>query len=464
MDLADHFRLIQSRAVVILLVASTGAAVVFAISRSRDPVYAADARVDVIPDATRSGATITQEEVDILTRRYAAFVETNAVLRDGAERAGVDVGVGTLKERVSTRETDSPGFLEIRATASSPPEAKALVAGLVHGLISAAADDDNVVRVVAGASARREPVSPQPWRDALFAFLLTLVATAELSVLVGAFSGRFSTVRDRREVERMAAAPVLGVVPLRRRHTAVDAFHELRGRIDIACADADVRSVAVVGATRGSGASYVARGFAGAAAAFGQSVVLVDANLSDPSVAERLGIATEPGLGDAARTGSFDLSMLQPARTGPSTLRLVGAGARIGPAWQLGSGVLAKVLAQISDTDLIVVDAPAITDGRGAATVAIQCDAVVLVVDARRSRRRSVADAAERLHQVRAPVIGCVVNRAKSGRGTRRTQRERRRDEDFPSHGLHLPTGASASDTPTAVSWRPHGSFREERG
>jgi Mrp family chromosome partitioning ATPase len=92
----------------------------------------------------------------------------------------------------------------------------------------------------------------------------------------------------------------------------------------------------------------------------------------------------------------------------------------------LGGGALAKVIDQFVDSELVVVDSPALSEGADALIVGAQCDGAVLVVDARRTRRRAIADACVRLRQANVHLVGTVVNRVEPDDRTRPPRHHRR--------------------------------------
>jgi Mrp family chromosome partitioning ATPase len=430
MDLVEHFRLIWRRRWVVAFVALAIAAGVYAWSRTLPKVYEATATIDVISATADTGEALTEEQVDIATNRFAALASTTTVLEDAIERSGLDIGVGTARSRASASGSADPGFVSVAAEGPSPRAADALAGGLVDALIDAAttepADDAEPLpgaRVVSPAEASSSPVEPQPTRAALLAFLVALVVNAELAALLGFLGGRLPAGRVREEVERVTDVPVLARIPRRGRDEVVEAFRELRAQVEFARSDVDVRSVAVTSVEPGAGASFVARGLAQISANLKASVVLVDANLRRPSVATELNLPPSPGLGDVLLGAPFDPSLLRQANPLQKRFRVLTAGLAVPDApGLLGAGALRKVLDQLADAEIIVVDAPAVTEVADALVIGAQVDASILVVDARSTRRRVLQDAVRRLTP-HARLLGNVVNRDEPERRPRRWAR-----------------------------------------
>ncbi len=71
------------------------------------------------------------------------------------------------------------------------------------------------------------------------------------------------------------------------------------------------------------------------------------------------------------------------------------------------------------------MDSPAADESIDALVIASQCDAVILVVDAHRARRKRIANAIARIDQANADLLGTVVNRVEADARTRPPRRRR---------------------------------------
>lgn len=393
------------------------AAGVYAWSSTREKVYESTAEIDTIAGSTTGGKTLTQEEVDIITGRNAALVSTTSLQRKAIEQSGLDLSVAIAGERLSTTESSSPGFLSIVATGPTPSEAQALARGAAEALVTRNQEAENEVALVSPASKPTSPVSPQPARDAALAFLAALVVNAELAALLGRVAGRLDMSRIGDQL-RETGAPVLAFLTGRSPHDAVEAFRELRASVFLA--PEPVRSVAVIEGEPRWGGTLVALGLAQASANAAASVVLVDANLRAPTVAAAMGLPQEPGLADVLRGSPLD-SVLRANPAQPEYRVLVAGGGTVDAPGRLGSGSFQKVLAELEqESELVVALSPAVSIGVDAFVIAAQCDAVILVLNARRSTRRSVRAVVDRLARLDVQVLGSVVTRVRLSRDEER--------------------------------------------
>jgi capsular exopolysaccharide synthesis family protein len=260
----------------------------------------------------------------------------------------------------------------------------------------------------------------------LLAFLIALVVNSELFALAGFVSGRLPKGKEADDIKRLTHAPVLASIPRGRDERATEAFRTLRAGIDLARSDPPVRSLAIVGAERDCGASFVASGLARATANLKRGVVLVDANLRRPVLATRLDIPDEPGLAEIVEKGTVDWAALPQVNPLQERFRVIPAGSAVDdPAGVLGAGALRKTLDQLDDADQIVVDSPAVLESIDALVIASQCDAAILVVDARRTRRRVVENAMVRIGEADVQFLGTVINRVQPDARMRPSRRSR---------------------------------------
>jgi polysaccharide biosynthesis transport protein len=424
-NLTEHFRLIWRRRWVILALSAVIAGLVYARSQTLDNVYRSSATLDVILSSTRGDRAITQDEVDIRTGRYAALSDASSVLRDAIDASGLDISVGTARDRVSaTVPSDRTGFITVTASGPAPSDAQALANGVVDALRVTGDEEQNPIQVVAGAGNPIGPASPTPARDAVLAFLIALVVNAELFALLGFLGGRLTKGSENEEVARLTGAPVLALIPRKREEWATEAFRTLRAEVDLTHSDPPARSVAIVGLEPGSGASFVAFGLAQATANHEMDVVLVDANLRRPSLAARLQIAEKPGLIEIIEKGTVDWDELPPANALQTRFRVIPAGEEVDDAaGVLGSGALRKTLDQLDGADQVIVDCPAVTESIDALVIASQCDAAILVIDSKGSRRRVIENAVLRLRQANVEILGTVINRVQPDERTRPPRR-----------------------------------------
>ena len=148
------------------------------------------------------------------------------------------------------------------------------------------------------------PSSPKPTRNALFAFILSLIGAIAVAYGLERFNRRLNSPD---ELEEAYASPLLAVVPHASEpapvqfgqptlgHDFREPFRVLRTNIELASLDNPPRTIVVSSAMPGEGKSTVVRNLALAFREAGKRVAVVDLDLRHPALAPLFGIG--PGRG-----------------------------------------------------------------------------------------------------------------------------------------------------------------------
>jgi capsular exopolysaccharide synthesis family protein len=180
------------------------------------------------------------------------------------------------------------------------------------------------------------------------------------------------------------------------------------------------RIIAVTSALQGEGKTTLSCNLAITLAEAGWRVLLVDADLRRPRVAEYLGFEAVLGLTDVL-LGDVQVGDVVQRWGDRSLLVLPSGSAPPNPSELLGSKAMADLLLVLRESaDIVIIDtAPllAVTDG---VVVAVQADGALLVTQQGRTSRSQVAAAARSLHSVSVRLLGCVLNMAKVARADAR--------------------------------------------
>jgi capsular exopolysaccharide synthesis family protein len=195
-------------------------------------------------------------------------------------------------------------------------------------------------------------------------------------------------------------------------------YRQLRTRVSKAMQRGGHRTLLVVGATPGSGATSVVSNLGSALVAAGHSVLLVDANYRRPALHTAFDAPESPGMADIlAGQSSLDAAVIK--STGAAGPDLLPAGTpRHRMVEQLGTrGVEDLFNAARARYDFVLVDvAPALVSG-DAQTLANRCDASMLVARALHEKKGMVARLRNELAESRAEFLGGMVNAVRSAAG-----------------------------------------------
>jgi capsular exopolysaccharide synthesis family protein len=161
----------------------------------------------------------------------------------------------------------------------------------------------------------------------------------------------------------------------------------------------------------GEGKTVTAANLAVVFAQAGRRVLLVDADLRKPGVHIIFDTPNGHGLTTLLRGETIGLDAVAQA-TEQENLRILTTGPLPpNPAELTASMRMRTVLDQLAATaDLVIFDSPPVRAVADAAILSSLVDGTLLVVDAKRSRRRSVLRARDALAKANATVLGAVLN------------------------------------------------------
>lgn len=394
---------------------AAGAWIVGAISPAR---YTSTASVDVEASPIPGSQPAT---VNTSTEKEVA--SSGVVLSKASPHTGLSTD--QLSSHVSIAVPSGANVLSISCTMPDPAAAQRCATAVTQAYMNfrndvytpkAAPRDPLTVTLV---SAAQLPTKPSGLR---------LTDLLPLGALIGVLLG-FGTaylrdraddrVRDRDDLEECLGEPVLAVVPRSRSaaegakvfatepgSAAAEAFRYLRAHVEpLIPADGNGGKVLLVtGAQRQEGRSSVACNLATALAQAGRRVLLVDADLRHPFLADVFETGSRAGLTELL-AGEATLADVA-APTGRQNLQLVTAGRKAGePSDVLNSDSLARAIgAMRAAADVIVVDSGPAVSVSDPVTIAQLSDLVLQVANVRRTPRAAIRAAAQEL-RTSSPII-----------------------------------------------------------
>ena len=264
---------------------------------------------------------------------------------------------------------------------------------------------------------------PQPLRNLALAGVLGLLLGIGLAVARELLDTSLTTSDDIGDV---TDAPILGniatdeaanLAPLEVLSSATpwaEAFRVLRTNMQYVEVDEEQKVIVMTSSLPGEGKSTTAINLALTTAMAGQRVVLVEADLRRPLIAQRLQLDGAVGTTNVL-IGKVSLAdALQ--EYGTSGLQVLACGPiPPNPSELLQSHAMEALLADLRGKfDVIIVDAPPLLPVTDAALLAAQADGAVIVVRHGRTTRDQLQHSIERLEAVDAKALGVVINQAPS--------------------------------------------------
>lgn len=294
------------------------------------------------------------------------------------------------------------------------------------------------VQLVQSAAVPSSPSSPSVHKDTALGALVGLLLGLGIAFLLERLDRR---IREPEDLEAIYHLPMLGIVPkssaLARSRDGksgmgivlppaeAEAFNLIRAHLRFFNIDRDLRTLVIASPAPGDGKTTVARNLAEAAARLGSRVLLVEADLRDPTLARQFYIQPGPGLAGtligaismAAAIQSVAVAASSGDDASGRTMDVLFAGALLppNPGELLESRAMDVLLERArSDYDFVVLDSAPLTIVSDTFPLLTKVDGVVIVGWVGHSKR----DAAEQLKQVLvgsgAPLLGVIASGAKS--------------------------------------------------
>jgi capsular exopolysaccharide synthesis family protein len=403
-----------------LVVAGTliGVVVGFLSAQVRPPRTAFKATQSLLADAeTRRTSRVEQ----------AAVMATKGAVPDRvAARLGIDPQ--SVRSAVSAETPPNTGLLLITGRSGDPRQAEALANLTAEELLAELGGPTSGLSTLEPAAASPvetndiEGPSSRPGR-ALLLGVFGLFLGVGSAFAVDRFDDRIGSKRTAEEALGVAVIAELPPIP-RSDHVrlltgaesspVIEAFRRLRTFV-IAwtpkTASRDGHRVIVVTSPHpGEGKTATVAHLAATIAEFGQSVLVISADLRRPRLHLYFDRPPEPGLTDMLR-GAPDVRKLTDLNlaTGIQGIRFVASGAPVhntAPLIEHAGDVLeaARTMA-----DFVLVDSPALLGTSDAAELAVHADEVLLVVRAGRTSVKAARRSAELLGRLDIPVLGAVL-------------------------------------------------------
>jgi polysaccharide biosynthesis transport protein len=283
----------------------------------------------------------------------------------------------------------------------------------------------NNVSILDAAEQPGAPFKPRLSKNLTLALALGLFCGC-----VAAFGLEFidDTFKVPEDVESILGLPVLGIVPIAAtddfvalalgdpRSSLAEAYRSLRTALQFSTADGVPSPLLVTSARPGEGKSTTAASLGRNFAQLGLNVLLIDADLRNPSLHEALGLSATLGLTNYLTGNSLPQGLFQ--TTDQQGLLLLASGPLPpNPAELLAGARMTSLLAVAGEKfDVVIVDGPPVMGLADAPLLASIARGTLLVVAGGQTRRTHVKAAVKRLFFARAQMVGVLLNKFNASR------------------------------------------------
>lgn len=433
--------------VAIALIAGLGLAMVY--NSISTPVYASSVKFFVSTQTDVGGSALAADE--FAQRRINSYVQlltSESMARQIIASSGVDLSVAEVSSRINAYSDPETVLLGVEIQDTDKDRSFALARAVADEFGQLVSTLDNrgdaelanvKLNVVSGPTLNEDAISPKKPLNLVLGAIVGLALGATIAIVRKTSRRAIGTAA---ELEDALELPVLASVPrLRPRGSATRPGEEGRDPAErvglpverlVASLGLDVAKprqqvIQVSSAHTGDGRSLVTGYLGMALTRFHAKVLIIDADLTHPSLSAAFGQADAPGLSDylAGRAEAEDVIV----QTSTPGLSIIPAGrAHVDAAPGFAAARFAQLIEYVRSTsDVAVVDTAPLIPRIDASLIGRLSDGAVLVVGRDRATRPQLLRGMEALAPAGTLVLGAVLNsapRPPRQRGGARTRRD----------------------------------------
>jgi succinoglycan biosynthesis transport protein ExoP len=434
-DFLEYARLLRRHWLIVALAMVLGVGAGLLLTLVQTPSYRATTEVFISTQASDSSSDLVQGNTFTLSRvnTYARLASSEEVLDRVVDELDLELPARDLMEQVRAVPVTSTAILEISATSDDAAFSAQLANATAASLAEAVAElesngTSSPIRLatIVSASVPAEPESPRPLLQALLGgALLTLAALA----FIVARDLLDTRIRTERDVKAVTTAPLLAsvhfdpkagerplVVHAEPLSPQSEVFRTLRTNLNFVEVDGVSRVFVITSSVPGEGKTTTSANLALAIAGSGQSVLLVDADLRKPKLADYMSLNGAVGLTDVLiERASLDDAVQTWGTTG---LYVLPAGpVPPNPSELLGSRAMRALLEELrGEFDWVVLDAPPLLPVTDAVVLAQLGAEALLVAAADRVNAPQLKRSLELLETAEASLGGIIMTMARPDR------------------------------------------------
>jgi polysaccharide biosynthesis transport protein len=277
----------------------------------------------------------------------------------------------------------------------------------------------NRITILEPAALPTEPIDQNPILNLLMALVVGAVLGAGGGYLLEFLD---DSIQNSTEVRQRLGIPLLASIPALQQSdklvmlngaspAGTEAYRGLRTNLQHMALTQSINSLVMTGPTPHEGKSVTAANVCISLALAGRRVILIDADLHRPKQHQLFQLSNTVGLTSMLLDSNLDLITVLKTTNVPNLRILTSGPLPHNPSELLGSERMQQLLDKLkAEADIVVLDTPPVNAVVDATVLAAQVDGVLLVLRAKRTSWGVAKRTLETLRQVRAPIIGAVLN------------------------------------------------------
>lgn len=421
------------------------------------PQYKSSAMFYVNNNAISVSTSLSIDSGDIsasksLVNTYIVILNTRETLMEVVDYAGVNRSYSEIQDMIEAEAVDETEVFRVVVTSDDPQEADQIadaVAYILPKRISSIVEGTSA-KIVDSAVVASQPSSPSYTVNALMGLLIGFVLSAGIVVLRELFD---VTIRSEEDINQVCKHPILASVPdmaapskggyyygygnKRKKggtdpagkhspqkpvligsqisFAAAEAYKLLRTKLQFSFTEDNAcRVIGVSSALSGEGKSLSAINLAHTLSQLDKKVILIDCDMRRPTLAEKLGIQSKPGLSDYLTGQSSMDEIIQQCgikREEDAFLAITAGVNPPNPIELLNSNRMSQMLKDMRQVyDYVILDLPPVGEVSDALVVTKETDGMLLVIRQNYCDRVALGDTVRQFAFVNSKILGVVFN------------------------------------------------------
>lgn len=427
----DYLRIARKRwrsIVAIVLLTVLGAGVYSLVSK---PTYTATTSIflSVASVTTTGELNAGSSYAENQVKSFAKVATTPLVLQPVIDSLSLGITPKSLAEKVTATVPANTATIDLTVVDGDPAQAARIantlgqrVVAAVKELAPPTANGGQTVAatIISPAAEPVTPTTPRTTQNLALGLAFGLLLGAGQAVLRDVLNTR---VRSEQDIERVTDRPVIGSImhdPTATKQSSAmvadqqsvraESYRRLRTNLQFLGMEDQRRSIVVTSSVPGEGKTTTAINIAFTMAAAGERVLLIDADLRRPQIANRFRLESAAGLTSILIGRAILADVVQPQ--GMIGLDVLAAGPiPPNPSELLGFTEMKHLLHEATHTyDVVILDTPPLLPVTDAAVLSHITSGALVVVGSKVVRRQELETALTTLDRVESRVLGLVLN------------------------------------------------------
>lgn len=396
-----------------------------------EPTYVADTTIIVSKSVTNTNDTISSEELSVtknLAITYANIIKSRAVLEKVINSMNLENSYEEVYSSINVQSIEDTQIIKISVQNKSPEIARD-IANSIPEIFKEEVKrltNTNKVEIIDKAIVNERPIKPRKLINIAIASIIGILISIAFAFILDYLD---SKIKNKGDVEKYLDLPIIGGIPmdkmLKKEVTntlisnegpILEAYRSIRTNIEFFNIDKTIKVIMVTSSQPGEGKSTFISNISKVFATLDdKKILLIDCDFRRPKIHKIFKISNTQGLTNILVKNIHISECINTV----SGLNIITSGTKpINPSDILASKKMINFIKQIrNEYDYIFIDSPPVNIVSDSEVLSRIVDGVIVVIGCNEVDRNSVKQCKEKLNNLNANILGCIVNKENIKKG-----------------------------------------------